>query len=328
MKITFFGTKPYDKIWFEPLGKEYGVAIHFVESRLNWETAILAKGSEGVCIFVNDTADKKAIDALCALGVKVIFLRCAGFNNVDLKAAKGRLHVLRVPSYSPDAVAEYAIGLLLSVNRYIHRAYVRTREFNMNIHGLMGTDLSHKTAGVIGTGKIGQSMIRLLKGFQMRVLAYDVYPNEELDVEYVPLKELFSKSDVISLHCPLTPDTRYIINEESLQYMKQGVYILNTSRGALIDTKALLKALKDPGKIGGVGLDVYEEEDGIFYEDRSNEIMEDDMLARLMTFPNVLVTSHQGYFTMEAMQAIAIVTLENAYQYMNHMELMNEVTCD
>ncbi len=328
MKITFFGTKPYDRIWFEPLGKEYGVEIHFVESRLNWETAVLAKGCEGVCIFVNDTADKKAIDVLCNLGVKVIFLRCAGFNNVDLKAAKERIHVLRVPSYSPDAVAEYAIGLLLSVNRYIHRAYVRTREFNMNIHGLMGTDLCHKTAGVIGTGKIGQSMIRLLKGFQMRVLAYDVYPNEELDVEYVPLKELFSKSDVISLHCPLTPDTRYIISEESLQCMKQGVYILNTSRGALIDTKALLKALKEPGKIGGVGLDVYEEEDGIFYEDRSNDIMEDDMLARLMTFPNVLVTSHQGYFTTEAMQAIAIVTLENAYQYMNHMELMNEVTCD
>lgn len=328
MKITFFGTKPYDRIWFEPLGKEYGVEIHFVESRLNWETAVLAKGCEGVCIFVNDTADKKAIDVLFDLGVKVIFLRCAGFNNVDLKAAKGRIHVLRVPSYSPDAVAEYAIGLLLSVNRYIHRAYVRTREFNMNIHGLMGTDLCHKTAGVIGTGKIGQSMIRLLKGFQMRVLAYDVYPNEELDVEYVPLKELFSKSDVISLHCPLTPDTRYIISEESLQCMKQGVYILNTSRGALIDTKALLKALKEPGKIGGVGLDVYEEEDGIFYEDRSNDIMEDDMLARLMTFPNVLVTSHQGYFTTEAMQAIAIVTLENAYQYMNHMELMNEVTCD
>jgi len=328
VKITFFGTKPYDRIWFEPLGKEYGVEIHFVESRLNWETAVLAKGCEGVCIFVNDTADKKAIDVLCDLGVKVIFLRCAGFNNVDLKAAKGRINVLRVPSYSPDAVAEYAIGLLLSVNRYIHRAYVRTREFNMNIHGLMGTDLCYKTAGVIGTGKIGQSMIRLLKGFQMRVLAYDVYPNEELDVEYVPLKELFSKSDVISLHCPLTPDTRYIISEESLQCMKQGVYILNTSRGALIDTKALLKALKEPGKIGGVGLDVYEEEDGIFYEDRSNDIMEDDMLARLMTFPNVLVTSHQGYFTTEAMQAIAIVTLENAYQYMNHMELMNEVTCD
>lgn len=328
MNITFFGTKPYDRYWFEPLSKNYGVEIHFVESRLNWETAVLAKGSEGVCIFVNDTADKQAIDALYELGVRVIFLRCAGFNNVDLKAAKGKIHVLRVPSYSPDAVAEYATGLLLSVNRYIHRAYVRTREFNMNIHGLMGTDLNNKVAGVIGTGKIGQSMIRILEGFKMKILAYDPYPNKDLNVEYVPLKELFEKSDVISLHCPLTQDTHYIIDEEALKQMKDGVYIINTSRGALIDTRALLEALKEPGKIGGVGLDVYEEEDGIFYEDRSNDIIEDDNLARLMTFPNVVVTSHQGYFTTEAMQAIALVTLENAYQYMNKMELMNEVKCD
>lgn len=277
---------------------------------------------------MNDTADKQAIDALYELGVRVIFLRCAGFNNVDLKAAKGKIHVLRVPSYSPDAVAEYATGLLLSVNRYIHRAYVRTREFNMNIHGLMGTDLNNKVAGVIGTGKIGQSMIRILAGFKMKILAYDPYPNKDLGVEYVPLKELFEKSDVISLHCPLTQDTHYIIDEEALKQMKDGVYIINTSRGALIDTRALLEALKEPGKIGGVGLDVYEEEDGIFYEDRSNDIIEDDNLARLMTFPNVVVTSHQGYFTTEAMQAIALVTLENAYQYMNKMELMNEVKCD
>lgn len=328
MKITFFGTKPYDRIWFEPLGEKYGVEIHFVESRLNQESAVLANGCEGVCIFVNDTADEATIHALYELGVRVIFLRCAGFNNVDLKAAKGKMRVLRVPSYSPDAVAEYAVGLLLSVNRYIHRAYVRTREFNMNIHGLMGTDLNHKIAGVVGTGKIGQSMIRILKGFKMRVLAYDPYPNQELDVEYVSLEELFAKSDVISLHCPLSADTRYLINENSLKLMKQGVYLVNTSRGALIDTKALLEALKEPGKIGGVGLDVYEEEDGIFYEDRSNDIMEDDTLARLMTFPNVLVTSHQGYFTSEAMQAIALVTLENAYQYENGMELMNEVKAD
>lgn len=325
MRITFFGTKPYDRIWFEPLGREYGMDICFVESRLSPETAVLAKESEGVCIFVNDTADKQTIDALYELGVRVIFLRCAGFNNVDLKAAKGKIHVLRVPSYSPDAVAEYAMGLLLCINRYIHRAYVRTREFNMNIHGLMGTDLNHKTAGVIGTGKIGQSMIRILKGFRMRILAYDPYPDKELGVEYVPLDELLEKSDVITLHCPLTKDTRYLINEESLKRMKRGVYIVNTSRGALIDTKSLLDALREPGRIGGVGLDVYEEEDGIFYEDRSNDIMEDDMLARLMTFPNVLITSHQGYFTSEAMQAIALVTLENAYQYVNHMELMNEV---
>lgn len=325
MRITFFGTKPYDRIWFEPLSADYGVELHFVESRLNRETAVLARDCEGVCIFVNDTADEPTIEALYELGVRVIFLRCAGFNNVDLKAAEGRIRVLRVPSYSPDAVAEYAMGLLLAVNRFIHRAYARTREFNMNINGLMGNDLNHKVAGVIGTGKIGQSMIRILKGFRMRVLAYDPYPNQELEVEYVPLKELLAKSDVVTLHCPLTPETRYLIGEKALQGMKQGVYIINTSRGALIDTRALLEALKEPGKIGGVGLDVYEEEDGIFYEDRSNDIMTDDTLARLMTFPNVLVTSHQGYFTTEAMQAIALVTLENAYQYMNGMKLMNEV---
>lgn len=328
MKITFFGTKPYDRTWFEPLGREYGMDIHFVESSLNEETAILAQGSEGICIFVNDIADKETIEKLHKLGVKAIFLRCAGFNNVDLQAAKGKLHVMRVPSYSPDAVAEYAMGLLLAVNRHIHRAYARTREFNMSIHGLMGTDLCGKTAGIIGTGKIGQAMIRILKGFKMRIIAYDPYPDKELGVDYVSIKELMETSDVISLHCPLTKDTQYIINEDSLKHMKKGVFLINTSRGALIDTSALLEALKEPGKISGVGLDVYEEEEGIFYEDRSNDIVEDDSLARLMTFPNVLVTSHQGYFTSEAMQAIALVTLENAYQYENNIELMNEVTAD
>lgn len=326
MKIVFFGTKPYDKIWFEPLGKEYGMEIHFVESSLNSETAILAKGFEAVCIFVNDIADSETIDLLRSYGIKLILLRCAGYNNVDIEAAQGKIHVLRVPSYSPQAVAEYSAGLLLAVNRHIHRAYARTREFNMSINGLMGRDLNHKIAGVIGTGKIGQAMIQILKGFQMRVLAYDPMPSKDLAVEYVSLHELLEKSDVVTLHCPLTKDTKYIINEKTLQSMKKGVYIINTSRGALIDTKSLLEALKEPGKIGGVGLDVYEEEDGIFYEDLSNEIVEDDSLARLMTFPNVLVTSHQGYFTREAMQAIALVTLENAYQYENHKKLMNEVT--
>lgn len=328
MKITFFGTKPYDRIWFEPLAKEYGMEIHFVESSLNSETAVLAKGSKGICIFVNDLADRETINILHDLGVEAAFLRCAGFNNVDLHAAKGKIHVMRVPSYSPEAVAEYAAGLLLAVNRRIHKAYVRTREFNMSINGLMGTDLAGKTAGIIGTGKIGQAMIRIMKGFKMRILAYDPYPDKELGVEYVSLEELLCTSDVVSLHCPLTKETKYLINEESLKTMKEGVYLINTSRGALIDTRALLEALKEPGKIRGVGLDVYEEEDGIFYEDKSNDIMEDDSLARLMTFPNVLITSHQGYFTSEAMQAIALVTLENAYQYENHMKLMNEVTAE
>jgi len=222
-------------------------------------------------------------------------------------------------------VAEHGLALLMSVNRYIHRAYNRTRDFNMSINGLMGTNLYHKTAGIIGTGKIGQAMIRMLKGFDMRILAYDLFPNKDLDVEYVSLEELYEKSDVISLHCPLTKETEYLINKESIERMKKGVYLINTSRGALIDTNALVEGLLSE-KFGGVGLDVYEEEEGLFFEDKSNEIMKDETLARLMTFPNVLVTSHMGFFTEEAMQAITIETLENAYALKNGEELVNAVT--
>lgn len=314
MKIIFYGTKPYDKIWFEPMAKDYGYDVHFLEADLNRDTAGLAKGYEAVCIFVNDDCGGPVVERLAEAGVKTILLRCAGFNNVDLRMAKEKgIDVLRVPGYSPEAVAEFSMGMLLCVNRKIHRAYLRARDFNMNIHGLMGQDLYRKTAGIVGTGKIGQAMVNICKGFGMRVLAYDVYPNENLPVEYVSLQELFELSDVISLHCPLTEDNYHLINRESLAMMKNGVYIINTSRGALIDTPALLDALLIKGKIGGVGLDVYEEESGIFYEDRSNDIMEDAVLARLTTFPNVIITSHQGYFTEEAMQAIAIETMSNAY---------------
>lgn len=326
MKITFFGTKPYDRIWFEPLGEQYQYEIRFLESYLTEETVVLANGSDAICAFVNDDINAAVIEELVKMNVKAILMRCAGYNNVDLKAANGKIHVLRVPSYSPEAVAEFAAALLLSVNRQVHRAYSRTRDFNMNINGLMGRDLNHKVAGVIGTGKIGQAMIRILKGFNMRVLAYDVYPNPNLDVEYVELEQIYEKADVISLHCPLTDKTHYMINEDSLHKMKKGVYIINTSRGALIKTSALIDALLEKGKIGGVGLDVYEEEDGVFYEDLSNQIMTDEMLARLMTFPNVLITSHQAYFTREAMQAIAIETLENAYAVEHGKELVNEVS--
>lgn len=325
MKIAFYSTKPYDKIWFEPLGNEYGYRFKFIEAKLNEETVELAKGCDGVCAFVNDILDKKVIEDLATEGIRAIFMRCAGFNNVDLKAAENRMPVLTVPSYSPEAVAEYATALLLTVNRHTHRAYLRTRDFNMNINGLMGTDLYCKTAGIIGTGRIGQAMIRILQGFGMRILAYDPYPNKSLDVEYVEPDELFEKSDVISLHCPLTKETEYIINKKSLSKMKNGVYIINTSRGHLIKTDDLLDALLKPGKIAGVGLDVYEEEQDVFYEDNSNEIMQDDTLARLMTFPNVVVTSHQGYFTIEAMQAIAIETMENIYAFDNGKELKNRV---
>lgn len=324
MKIAFYGTKPYDKIWFEPLGKEYQMEIQFLDAQCSIQTIGLAKGFDAICVFVNDTVTKEMIDVMAEMNVKLILLRCAGFNNVDIKAAKGKVHVLRVPSYSPEAVAEYAMAMLLTVNRYTHKAYARTREFNMSINGLMGRDLNHKIAGVIGTGKIGQAMIRIFKGFQMRVLAYDPYPVEGFDVEYVPLDQLFQKSDVISLHCPLTDSTKYIINRDSIKQMKQNVYLINTSRGALIDTEALIEGLI-ARKFAGVGLDVYEEEDGIFYEDNSNQIMMDENLARLTTFPNVLISSHMGFFTREAMQAIAIETLENAYAFEHGMELPNEV---
>lgn len=326
MKILFYNAKPYDKIWFEPLAEQLGYKLKFRSIRLDIDSVGLAKGYDAVCAFVNDDIDAQVIEELAEMGVKGILMRCAGYNNVDLKAAKGKIKVLRVPSYSPEAVAEFATALLLTVNRKTHRAYVRTREFNMNINGLMGEDLYGKTVGIIGTGKIGQAMIRIMKGFGMKILAYDVYQNPELDVTYVLLKELFEKSDVISLHCPLTEGTKYIINEQSIQKMKKGVYIINTSRGQLIRTEDLLEALRIPGRIGGVGLDVYEEEDEVFYEDKSNEVMTDEVLARLVTFPNVVITSHQGYFTREAMEAIASVTMENARALFEQNELVNEVT--
>ena len=324
MRIAFFSTKPYDRIWFEPMGKDYGYDMHFIEAPFNEETVTLADGHDAVCIFVNDSVTAGMIDRMCEMGIKALLLRSAGFNHVDIHAAKGRIPVLRVPSYSPEAVAEYAMAMLLTVNRYTPKASNRTRDFNMNINGFIGTDLNHKVAGVVGTGKIGQAMIRIFKGFNMQVLAYDPYPNPNLDVRYVGLEELMEKSDFISLHCPLTESTRYIINRETIAMMKEGVYLVNTSRGALVDTEALIEGLKN-GKFGGVGLDVYEEEEGLFFEDKSSDIMQDENLARLMTFPNVLVTSHMGFFTVEAMQAIATETLENAYAVEHGLPLKNLV---
>ncbi len=325
MNIAFFRTKPYDRLWFEPLSKEYGCQIHFIEAGLSPDTLVLANGSNAVCIFVNDYVTEEVAEGLASMGIKLILLRCAGFNNVNLDATKALgITVLRVPNYSPAAVAEFSMAAILTVNRQLHRAYTRTRDFNMSINGLMGRDMNGKTAGVIGTGKIGQCMIDIFNGFHMKVLAYDLYPNENLDAVYVPLDELFEKSDVISLHCPLTADTYHLVNELSIQKMKPGVIISNTSRGSLIDSTALIDGLKN-GRIGGVALDVYEEEEGLFYEDVSNKIIHDDVLSRLCTFPNVLITSHMGFFTREAMQAIAIETLENAFAYENGMKLLNIV---
>ena len=325
MKIAFFSTKPYDKIWFEPMGKEYGFEIRFFEMSFQEETISLARGFDAICIFVNDYVNARMIDQLHEMKVRAILLRSAGFNHVDVQAAEGKLCILRVPSYSPEAVAEFAIGMILTVNRFTHKAYNRTRDFNMSLNGLMGVDLYQKTAGIIGTGKIGQAMIRICRGFGMHVVAYDPYPNKELSVEYVSLEKLMAQADLISLHCPLTSETKHIVNRATIDHMKQGVYLVNTSRGALIDTDALIDGLV-AGKFGGVGLDVYEEEEGIFYEDKSGEIMQDENLARLMTFQNVLITSHMGFFTKEAMQAIAKVTLENAYAFENGLPLKNRVS--
>jgi D-lactate dehydrogenase len=324
MKIAFFDAKPYDRVWFDAYVTEYGYKIKYIESRLNLETAILAKGYDAVCVFVNDTVSKEVIDDLASMGVKAVLLRCAGFNNVDFESAYKKIHVMRVPAYSPYAVAEYACALLLSVNRKTHRAYTRTRDYNFNINGLVGMDLHGKTAGIVGTGKIGRIMIDIMRGFGMNIIAYDPFPAKDADFTYTTLDELWEKSDVISIHCPLTPETHHMVNQEALEKMKNEVILINTSRGGLVDTAALIEAVK-ARKIGGVGLDVYEEEDDYFFEDKSNEILDDEALVRLMSFPNVLVTSHQAFFTQEAMQAIARTTLDNLQRLERGEFLLNEI---
>lgn len=328
-KISFYDTKPYDKLWMDKLKGEHGLSIKYFESKLNADTVSLAKGSDGVIAFVNDTIDAAVLGSLCDYGIRILALRSAGYNNVDFKAAYGRVHIVRVPAYSPYAVAEHAMALLLSLNRKIHRAYNRTRDFNFNISGLIGFDLHGKTIGVIGTGKIGRIFINICKGLGMNVIASDPYPADDIDVEYVSVQELLRNSDVISLHCPLTADTRHLLDEKALSLTKPGVYIINTSRGALIDSEALLSAIKE-GRIGGAGLDVYEEESDLFFEDFSNTIIQDDILARLVSMPNVLITSHQGFLTAEALENIARVTLGNLKEYFETGNLTNEICyqCD
>ena len=329
MKIAFFDTKPYDRTWIEPLAEKYGYNIKFFEHKLNADTAVLADGYEVVCAFVNDTINSEVIDILDNGGVKLIALRCAGYNNVDFKAAYGKINIVRVPAYSPFAVAEHAAALMLSLNRRIHRAYTRTRDNNFNINGLMGFDLNGKTAGIIGTGKIGRIFLGICKGFGMKTIAYDPFPIENPDFEYVTLDRLFEMSDIISLHCPLTPETKHIVNEDSLAKMKPESLLINTSRGALVDSHALIDALRS-SSIGGAGLDVYEEEEEYFFEDFSNEVLVDDDLARLLSFPNVLITSHQGFFTREAMREIANVTIKNIQAFEADEKLVNEICyrCD
>ena len=318
MKIAFFDTKAYDKPSFESYGKDHGIEFTFFETKLNESTAELAHGFDGACVFVNDTVNARVIDILAEKGVKLLALRCAGYNNVDLKAARGKIHVVRVPAYSPYAVAEHAMALLLTSIRRIHKAYNRTREFNFSLNGLTGFDLHGKTVGIIGTGKIGKVFVDICRGFGMKVLAYDKFPSPGLDngdtVRYVSLEELFLESDIISLHCPLTEETYNIIDEAAIDKCKKGVILVNTSRGALIDAEALLEGIK-ARKIGGACLDVYEEEGDIFFEDRSGHIVDDDVLARLISMPNVIVTSHQAFLTREALGNIAAVTYENITEF-------------
>lgn len=323
MKIAMYDTKPYDKEWFDRL-KPDDYEFFYFETKLKEKTAALAQGCDVVCAFVNDVVDAAVIDRLCEYGVKLLALRCAGFNNVDREAAKGKLPVVRVPAYSPYAVAEHAMALLLCLNRKLHKAYNRTREGNFTLNGLTGFDLNGKTIGVVGTGKIGKVFIQICKGFGMHVLAYDVYPDKSLEVDYVGKEELFQKSDIISLHCPLTDQTHHFINEESIQQMKEGVVLINTSRGALVKKEALLMGLKEK-RIAAAGLDVYEEEAEYFYEDCSNEIIEDDVLALLVSMPNVLVTSHQAFLTSEALQNIAQTTLYNIRAFEEGKTLENQI---
>ena len=329
MKIAFYDTRSYDKLAFTKANEAFGYTIDFNEFKLNENTVITSKGYDAVCVFVNDLVNAAVISALKENGVKIILLRCAGFNNVDLNAAKANnIKIARVPAYSPHAVAEHAASLLLSLTRHIPQAYLRTKTQNFNIEGLTGRDLFGLTAGVFGTGKIGRCFAQILKGFGMKLICYDPFPNyewaKELDATYVTVEELFKQSDVLTLHCPLTEETKHIVNHDNMKMMKKDAVIINTGRGALIDSKALVHALKHQ-HIGGVAMDVYEEESAYFFSDWSNDIMTDDVLARLLTFPNVLITGHQAFLTTNALQNISETTLQNLKDFSEQKELVNEV---
>lgn len=326
MNLAFFDTKSYDKPPFERFSKDKNINIKFFDSKLNYDTAPLACGFDGICVFVNDTIDKSVIERLREYKVRFIALRCSGYNNVDLKYTEGKIAVFNVPSYSPYAVAEHAMAMLLTSVRRTHKAYLRTKDFNFSLNGLVGFDLHGKTAGVIGTGKIGRAFIDICKGFSMNVIAYDKFPIENSDIDYVSLDELYKRSDIISFHCPLTQETYHMLDKNSIEKLKRTAIIINTSRGPLIESKALLKAIKER-KIGGACLDVYEEESDIFFEDYSGHIVEDDTLARLITMPNVLVTSHQAYLTTEALNNIAKTTIENILSFEKTGKCENELHC-
>ena len=328
IRIAFFDSKKYDIESFDRLKDEYGYEIKYFNSRLTEDNAVLTKGFDAVCVFVNDVISKTVQDILIENGIRLIALRCAGYNNVDMTSAYERIHVVRVPSYSPHAVAEHAAALMLTLNRKIHRAYSRTRESNFNIAGLEGFDLYGKTAGVIGAGRIGRAMISILKGFGMNVLVYDYHRDpeyaEKAGIKYSEMDEIYEAADIITLHCPLTPETRHLINSDTIFRMKDGVMLINTSRGHLINTESLIAGLKS-GKIGSAGLDVYEEEANYFFEDFSGSLVTDDILARLLTFNNVIITSHQAFLTKEALANIASTTLDNINEFFAQGPLVNEI---
>jgi len=329
-KILFFDTKPYDRTFFDEAnaGDPFKFSIKYLSTHLTEETVGFSSGYDVVCAFVNDTLNQPVIETLVSSGVRLIAMRCAGYNNVELKAAYGRIPVVRVPGYSPYAVAEHAAALMLTLNRKTHKAYARTRDGNFSINGLLGFDLNAKTAGIIGTGKIGRCLIDILKGFGMNILAYDLMPDHDYaksnGITYVSLDKIYAESDVISLHCPLTPETHHLINRDALRKMKPGVMLINTGRGGLIKTSDLIEELKSC-HVGSAGLDVYEEESDYFFEDFSISVISDDILARLLSFPNVLVTSHQGFFTHEALTNIAQTTLANIREFFDNGYLKNEI---
>ncbi|MBD8389840.1 2-hydroxyacid dehydrogenase [Dysgonomonas sp. BGC7] len=328
-KIAVFDAKPYDIATFNKVNEKYNFELVFHKEHLDKNNVLLASGADAVCIFVNAKVDSEVIDKLYSYGIKLIALRCAGFNNVDIAAAaKKGVRVVRVPNYSPHAIAEHTLALMLCLNRKVHRAFLRTRDGNFSLIGFEGFDMYGKTIGVIGTGKIGKVAVGLFKGLGMNVLTYDLYPDtkwaEATGVKYVSLNELYGQSDIITLHCPLTKETEYLIREESIAKMKEGVMIINTGRGKLIHTKHLIEGLLSR-KVGYAGLDVYEEEGAYFYEDHSDAVMTDDVLARLLSFNNVIVTSHQAFFTQEAMSNIAHTTMDNIQSFFEGKELENEV---
>ncbi|MFO7874921.1 MAG: 2-hydroxyacid dehydrogenase [Bacteroidales bacterium] len=327
-RIAFFSTKPHDRQFFENQSGNH--QFEFFETRLKSNTVQLAKGFDGVCVFVNDRVNADVLKSLSEINVRLVALRCAGFNNVDLEAAeKYQVRVMRVPAYSPEAVAEHAIALIMTMARKTHKAYVRVREGNFSLERLTGFNINGKTIGVIGTGKIGQAFIRIVHGFGAKVIAYDKYPNDEmkkLGVNYLDFEDVLSQSDILSLHCPLTPETHHLINADTLKTMKQGAMLVNTSRGKLVDTASVIESLKED-HLGSLAIDVYEQEEKLFFRDLSELIIRDDQIARLMLFPNVLITSHQGFFTKESLEEITRITLQNIEDYEAGRESENEVSC-